>query len=183
VSILSKHLDFVHRQTDYHQRKAEELKKTQPALAKKHLASVGRFKALAGDLANCDRKVDDAEIALKPVRLLRTLNLQPGELDDLPEDLIKELSADNDRVEHVIFKIIDEAGGITSLDRIIIGLYRKTGEVHKRSATTSRLYRMSQKGFVFNVPGKKGVYSTKQLTDEDAAKLFAADPEAVSAQP
>lgn len=182
MSILAKHFDFVDRQVDYHKRKAEDLKKTQPAVAKKHLSTCGRFKALAADLAACDKKVDEAEIVLKPVRLLRTLNLQPGELDDLPDELIKELAADNDRVEHVIFKIIDEAGGITSLDRILIGLYRKTNEIHKRSATTSRLYRMSQKGFVFNVPGKKGVYSIKQLTDDEATKLFASDHDATIAQ-
>jgi hypothetical protein len=127
---------------------------------------------LATALAAADRKLQEAEIVLKPVRLLRSVNLMPDELEGLPENLISELISDSDRTEREIFKVIEECGGIASLDRVILSLYKRTGEIHKRAATTSRLYRMSQKGFAFPVPGKKGVYSIKQLSEAEAEKLF-----------
>ena len=176
MTILTKHLTFVESQTAYHERKAEELSQTNRAIAKKHSASAGRFKALTADLIVADQRLNEAEIALKPVKLLRSINLSPDELDGLPEELVKELVSDNDRVEREIFKIIDECGGITSLDRILLGLFKRTGEIHKRTATTSRLYRMSLKGLAYPVPSKKGIYSTKQLTEEEAGALFAARP-------
>lgn len=108
----------------------------------------------------------------KRAALLRSITLMPDELDGLPEELISELISDSDRSEREIYKVIEECGGIASLDRIILTLYKKTGEVHKRAGTTSRLYRMSQKGFAFPVPGKKGVYSIKQLSEAEAEKLF-----------
>jgi len=181
MSMLAKHLAFVEGQAQYHERMADDLSrstKDSVALGKsrKHRASAGRFRVLASDLAAVDRRLQEAEIALKPVRLLRSINLMPDELEGLPEGLMSELVSESDRTERDIFKVIEECGGIASLDRIILSLYKKTGETHKRAATTSRLYRMSQKGVAFPVPGKKGVYSIKQLSEAEAAKLFAEQP-------
>ena len=64
------------------------------------------------------------------------------------------------------------SGGVLSLDKLLIGLYKKTGEIHKRQALVSRLYRMSQKGVVFGVANKKGFYATRELSDEEIEKLF-----------
>ena len=173
--MLAKHVAYVNSQSDYHLKKADEVKAT-PGYAKKHRSSSAKFKQLAADLAAADRRLDEAEAFLKPVRLMRSINLMPDELENLPEELLKELS-DSDRAEREIFKIIDECGGIASLDRILLALYQRTSEVHKRSATTSRLYRMSLKGYAFPVPGKKGVYALKQLSEADVARLFASDDE------
>ena len=63
-------------------------------------------------------------------------------------------------------------GGIASLDQILVGLYRNSGELWKRNTLTSKLYRMAQKGVVFQVPEKKGVYSTRRISEEDARRLF-----------
>lgn len=174
MSILAKYLPFVEGQSDFHLRKAEDSRET-PGISKKHRSSSEKFKMLSADLALADRKLDEAEIALKPVKLLRSINLLPDELDGLPDALVSELISDSDRIEREIYKILEECGGIASLDRIILTLYRRTGDVHKRAATTSRLYRMAQKGFAFPVPGKKGVYSIKQLSEAETEKLFASE--------
>jgi hypothetical protein len=71
------------------------------------------------------------------------------DIEGLPPELMQELSiSDADRLEFTIVGIINEAGGLMSLDKIIIGLYKKSGEIHKRSTLTSRLYRMIQKNLI-----------------------------------
>ena len=37
---------------------------------------------------------------------------------------------------------------------------------------------MVSKGMIYNVPGKKGVYSTYEMTEQEAKKLFGTDGEA-----
>jgi hypothetical protein len=61
------------------------------------------------------------------------------------------------------------------LDRIIVDLYKKTRDVPKRSNIISRLFRMAERGMIYNVPGKKGVYSTYELSEEDVKALFGKD--------
>jgi hypothetical protein len=61
---------------------------------------------------------------------------------------------------------------LLSLDKLIIGLYKKTAEIHKRSTLTSRLYRMIQKGLIYSVPYRKGIYSTQELSEDDVKGLF-----------
>lgn len=95
------------------------------------------------------------------------LNLSFDDIKDLPEELLNELSiSDSDKVEYIIQGIINKNGGIASLDIILVGLYHETKEIYKRTALTSRLYKMGQKEMAFNVPNKKGVYSTKELSEE-----------------
>jgi hypothetical protein len=72
--------------------------------------------------------------------------------------------------------LLDEHGGIASLDQIIFGLYKKTKEIVKRQAMTNRLYRMGQKELIWGVPGKKGVYSNRPISDQEAASLFGVEP-------
>jgi len=95
------------------------------------------------------------------------------EVEGLPAELIKELNMNEaDMQELVIEHIIAQSGGVLSLDKIMIELYKRTKEIPKRNATVSRLYRMAARGAVFNVPGKKGVYSTYELSDQDAKRMF-----------
>lgn len=84
-------------------------------------------------------------------------------------------SALPDRGETLLLHVINDRGGIATLDQVLVGLYRKTGEVMKRTTLTSKLYRMTQKGTVFVVPSKKGVYSTRRLSQEDVAAMFGED--------
>jgi hypothetical protein len=103
------------------------------------------------------------------------------EIENAPDDLLKELNlAETDRQELLIEYLIASAGGVLSLDKIIMELYTRTKEVPKRAAVTARLFRMATRGMIYNVPGKKGVYSTYELSEADAKKMFGqTDPEAL----
>ena len=86
---------------------------------------------------------------------------------------MQELSlSDGDKTEFAIVNVIEEAGGIISLDKLLIALYKKTGEIHKRNSLYSKLSRMASKNLIYYVPGKKGVYSTEQLTSDDVSRMF-----------
>jgi len=90
------------------------------------------------------------------------LNLTPRELKDLPEDVLNQLSiSDSDKQEFEIVDAIERNGGMMSLDMLIVTLYRETKKVWERSRLNAKLYRMSQKGLIRSVPGKKAVYSTE----------------------
>jgi hypothetical protein len=90
-----------------------------------------------------------------------SLRLTPEEIRDLPEELLAELSiSEADRKDFQVIEIIDALGGMASIDKILVSIYRKTGEIEKRSRLNARLYRMANKGSVFAHPDKKGVYST-----------------------
>jgi hypothetical protein len=103
----------------------------------------------------------------------RKVVLSLKDLDGLPEELLKELNiAESDRQELLIEDIITAAGGVLSLDKIIIELYRRTREITKRNTLISRLYRMSNKGIIYSLPGKKGLYSTYELSEQDVRRLF-----------
>ena len=87
--------------------------------------------------------------------------------------MLNELSiSEGDKAEFAILGLIEEAGGIISLDRLIVGLWKKTGELHKRQSLISRLYRMGQKDMVFSVPGKKGVYANWPMSEGDIQRLM-----------
>ncbi len=95
------------------------------------------------------------------------------EIENAPDELLKELNlTENDKQELLIEYLIAQAGGVLSLDKIIVELYVRTKEVPKRAALTARLFRMASRGMIYNVPGKKGVYSTYELTEAEAKKMF-----------
>jgi len=83
-----------------------------------------------------------------------------GSLHDLPRELREELSvARGDNLEDQLVTVINSCGGEASLDQILVGLFRKFNEVHKRRFIQNKLYRMSM---VWGVDGKKGVYTTEE---------------------
>ncbi|MEB6661349.1 hypothetical protein MXL91_07850 [Achromobacter ruhlandii] len=95
-----------------------------------------------------------------------SLRLTPEEIRDLPEELLEQLSiSESDRKDFLIVDIINDLGGVTSVDKILVALYRKTGEVEKRTRLVSRLYRMQQKGLIFPSSSRKGVYATTPLNE------------------
>jgi hypothetical protein len=103
----------------------------------------------------------------------RQVVLSLKDLEGLPEELLKELNiTESDRQELLIEDIITSGGGVLSLDKIIIELYRRTQEIIKRNTLISRLYRMSNKGIIYSLPGKKGLYSTYELSEHDVKRLF-----------
>lgn len=141
---------------------------------KLHTTTAEKFHALVSDLESSDKLLDSPtskKLAAQKPSMQLTLSFE--DIDGLPPELVKELSfSDNDKTEITIANIIEEAGGIISLDKLLIALYKKTGEIHKRSSLYSKLSRMANKELIHYVPGKKGVYSTEQLKAEDVALLF-----------
>lgn len=89
-----------------------------------------------------------------------------GNIHDLPEELLKELSVSKtDELEDQLVTVINAYGRTASLDQILVGLYRKFRVTQKRRFIQNKLYRMSN---VWSVRGKKGVYTiTEPLFKND----------------
>jgi hypothetical protein len=174
MSSLEKHLPFVNDQAAYHEKQAAFFESKKDSFRqKKHLEQVKAYRELSDDIVLAASEASIQPPAVKP-RQLR-LSLSPDDIKDLPQELLAELSVGGDLVEFAIMEIIQENGGAATLDQLLIGLYRKTKEIHKRQALTTRLYRMGQKNNVFNVPGRKGVYSVEPMSNEEAASLLDRD--------
>jgi hypothetical protein len=166
-------LPFVKDQAEFHQRMIEKYGAAS-FRASMHKTTAANFRALIADLESADQALDEKAAIAKPsspksIQLSLTLD----DIQNLPEELLSELSlSDADKTEFAIVNAIEEAGGIISLDRLLISLYKATGEVHKRTSLYSRLARMANKNTIYYVPGKKGVYSTEQLSSEDVLRIF-----------
>jgi hypothetical protein len=144
-----------------------------PYRAGRHLATAKKFRELLTELESIDKREIDAEPIARGSATAKRISLTLEDIEGLPEELIKELNiTEADRQELIIENIIARQGGILSLDKIMVGLYQRTGEINKRNTLISRLYRMAQRGMIFNVPGKKGVYSTYEVSEADAKRLF-----------
>ena len=81
----------------------------------------------------------------------------PEHLQDLPEELLKELSAQALKGKQTVDekKFIDcvnavalANNGEATTDQILIGYYRQTGQVLKRNALTARLQKLEKKGLI-----------------------------------
>jgi len=160
---------FVNDQRAFHERQA--LRFSDDYRRKElHSSTADKFKSLAEYIENLEKTV--AEGTSLPRDQYR-LALTQDELKNLPAELMGELSvSDADRADFNIVDLINNAGGVATLDRILVALYRQSGEIMKRQNLNARLYRMGQKGLVYSIQGKKGVYATKSLSEEDIAKLI-----------
>jgi len=173
---LEQHIAFVNEMRTFQLSQAKRFA-AQPNRANLHLRSAEKFGALAADLerlAEIPRPLvptQDQARETEPLGSVR-LSLVYEEIEGLPDELLAELSiSDSDRAEFTIVELIDGMGGVATLDRLLVALYKKTGEITKRLALNQRLYRMAQREQVYSVPNKKGVYSTRPLSEEEVAKL------------
>ena len=174
MSIIEKHIAFVNYEIAFQEKMLEKVggNKNRQLF---HTDLRDKLKGLLADIVVADRLLDECEEERRIAEGSRKSNisLTPEDIEGLPEELIQELSiSEADKVEFALAGLIEEAGGVLSMDRILIGIYKKTGEIFKRTAMTSKLYRMSQKGLVFGVPNKKGWYSTRELAEEDVERIF-----------
>lgn len=166
MSMLEKHIAIVKEQIAFQETMVKKFSASRYRSAL-HVANRDRFAALLADLIDVDKKLDEAPQIIASSALQSQLALTPEDVQDLPPELLAELSISTaDRVEFDIITLINEAGGVLTLDRLLIGLFKKTKEIHKRATLTSRLYRMGQKGLISNVPNKKGYYSTVPLAED-----------------
>lgn len=89
---------------------------------------------------------------------LRSVGNALGDLSDLPEEVLAELSVTKlDELEQQLRDII-ASGDEVGLDVAIVELYRRHKLIHPRRFVMNKLYRMAQKGLIQGVDGKKGVY-------------------------
>lgn len=92
-----------------------------------------------------------------------------GDISDLPDELLAQLSGvKTDELEDRIYTVVKASEHSIELDRLLIELYRRFGEVHERRFLNNKCYRMAQKRIIHSVPGRKGVYS---IHPQNAAEL------------
>jgi hypothetical protein len=158
ATIIETYGAFVKDQVEFQEKQAERF------LARKEGS---KAKAAQGRAAMFRQMLLDIETSQRPAHSGPTvdpLRLSPADIEDLPDELLNELSLnESDKKEFVILDIINDVGGIASLDRILVSLYRRTGEIEKRPKMISRLYRMTAKGLITAHPTKKGIYSTTPI--------------------
>ena len=176
MSILEKYTQFVNDQIAFHKNQAERYKSSKFRNSK-HLETARQFESLLDYIRQSERKLEARPQEIPPSgkpKQLR-LSLTPEELEGLPQELLSELSS-GDRTEFLILNILEDLGGIASLDQLLVGIFRRTKEIVKRSTLTSRLYRMAQRNLLYTAPGKKGVYSLQPLSKEEVEQQFGTDP-------
>jgi hypothetical protein len=81
-----------------------------------------------------------------------------GDLSDLPEALIRELSVKRtDELEDQILAVMRayDRGKEVTLDQVLVGLYRKFKVVQTRRFIQAKLYRMYKKSLAFPVSGRR----------------------------
>jgi hypothetical protein len=88
-----------------------------------------------------------------------------SDLADLPAELLLELSGGALAEVDPLIKIINDRGGTATLDEILIDLYRKYGEIGKRTLIGNKLYRLGRRELVWSLPGRKGIYTTNKPVD------------------
>ncbi|MDP1707974.1 MAG: hypothetical protein Q8L89_02765 [Gammaproteobacteria bacterium] len=169
--LIAQDLAVINEQITFHEKRAASTK-SNDWRQKLHLQTAEKLRSVSDHIIKLQSDLAEATNCPKPIKIGNQLSLNYAELKGLPDELIQELSIDTDRTEFTIIELIDEAGGLLSLDKILVGLYKKTGDIHKRTLLNNRLYRMVQRGELFSVSGKKGVYSTRVLSDNEMEEIL-----------
>ncbi len=157
---------FVNEQITFHERMlAHALEQGEERRAPRHQSVINRYKQILAVFEDVGSRRTTAGT--------HRLALTWEEVHDLPAELLSELSvSDGDKLEFEMLRILEAQGGVASLDRFLVELYRRTGEIYQRTWLNNKLYRMVQKEMLHSVPGKKGVYSLEPLDKELAAGLI-----------
>jgi hypothetical protein len=155
-------IPFVKGQVVFHEKMASRAN-VDPKRKATHEEIASNFRAV---LAAMDEAMAQLEAIPKPLPPeSNPLELSPEDLAGLPEDLLAQLNiTESDKLDATIVETIQASGGTMLLDKLLIALYKRTGEVQQRGQLISRLYRLSKKGKVFSVPRKKGYYTTERPT-------------------
>lgn len=109
-------------------------------------------------------------------RITQPIPASYGDLSDLPPELLKELSGIKaDDLEQQLYNIIRHGGEEVELDAVLIELYRRHKVVQTRKFLQNKLWRMVQKGMIWSVPGRKGVYTAAEPPKPEARPVPAFD--------
>lgn len=103
-------------------------------------------------------------------RLSAPIPKELGDISDLPEELIRELSVKRtDELEDQILTIMRacDGGHDVNLDQILVGLFRKFRVVQTRKFLQNKAYRMYKKGLVYPIPGKRAYSLEPQPAPSD----------------
>jgi hypothetical protein len=170
-SILEKYGSFVKEQIDHNDRSAAKFRADEKR-AQAYMQRAATFRQLLTDMEQ-----EQVQVPVTPaVEPFSEANfrLSQEEIQDLPQELLEQLSlTESDKKEFLLAQIIDDLGGATSLDKLLIAIFRRTGEVEKRTRLNSRLYRMANKGMIHAHPTRKGIYGNKPFPAESGqAALF-----------
>jgi hypothetical protein len=108
------------------------------------------------------RRMKALQDAAKELQTLRALHRPVAgdlrDLADLPPALLAQLSGPKtDGLEEQILSVVGAAKGGIELNRLLIELYRRYGDVHERKALNNKAYRMVRKGLLLQVIGRRGV--------------------------
>ncbi|NNM76833.1 hypothetical protein HJG53_07975 [Sphingomonas sp. ID1715] len=132
-------------------------------------------------VATYDKRIAFMQAAVDEIEHLRRITkpipASYGDLSDLPDELIKELTGIKvDDLEQQVFTIIKAGGAEVDLDSVLIELFRRFKVVQTRRYLQNKLWRMAQKGLIFSVAGKKGVYTADRPEADTAAPRAAPSP-------
>jgi hypothetical protein len=173
MSIVEKHMEFVNKQITFQEQQATRFS-SNAYRRELHTQTANNLRELLNDFVRVEKALDEAvaraaqkDSAAGRIPSLTEMALKPEDIEGLPAEVIAELSVSGaDPQDFNIISVLNEAGGILSLDRIVIRLYRVYGEKVKRATLISRLNRMIPKGLLYSVPNRKGLYSTTQIANE-----------------
>lgn len=173
-SIMDKYGSFVKEQIEYNERSGTKYRSdANRSHAYQNRAAI--FRQLLLDLAEAEMQSSNSGPGdFNDESLYR---LTPSEIEDLPDELLSQLSlTEGDKQEFLIADLIKDLGGATSLDKLLIAIYRRTGEVEKRTRLNARLYRMANKRMIYAHPSRKGIYGLRPFpVGEDQPELFEED--------
>lgn len=91
----------------------------------------------------------------------RSPDITPEDLDGLPPEILEKLElSESDKYEFQIVNIIRKVGGTASLRKIMLELYKQSGDMPDKQTLNNKLYRMTMKKTLFRSSMGKGYYST-----------------------
>jgi hypothetical protein len=170
---IENHVTFVKEQVAVQYKLARKYDDS-PFRRSQHQKAAKGFSDLAEFLTEIQNKgTQDTSYLHRGDSPQKRISITYEDIDGAPEELIKELNlTEADKQDLLIEYMIAQQGGVLGLDKIMVELFKRTREVPKRNTIISRLYRMVGKGMIYNVPGKKGVYSTYELSAQEAKSMF-----------
>lgn len=113
-----------------------------------------------------------ADFLMEQKRLTAPIPKELGDISDLPEELIRELSVKRtDELEDQILTVMRacDGGRDVNLDQILVGLFRKYRVVQTRKFLQNKLYRMYKKGLAYPIAGKRAYSLDPQPEPESQA--------------
>ncbi|MES9838578.1 MAG: hypothetical protein ABW144_19165 [Candidatus Thiodiazotropha sp.] len=189
--MIQKHIDFVKSQIKYHTAQIERFSKSYNPKATSSFVSANQantkrrlenheriltqFSELLEYLENIPSEMQDA--ARNTGVVSSSYHLTPDDLEGLPPELLKELNiSESDELELQIMRALRSAGGALTVDKILIQLYRDTGNIHERKALAAKLYRMTQKNLLQSVPDRRGLYELVETENGEEFELESENP-------